>query len=115
MGRRSEQAATLEIEGVDFLRAQDHLEGEFEQANLPGIVDALDALADIAYVTHGAAIEWGLPLDAAIVEVHRSNMTKRHADGRVDIRHDGKILKPSTYEPPDLADVIERARRGVQP
>jgi hypothetical protein len=38
----SEQAAALEIEGVDFLRAEDHFEGELEEADLPGVIDTLD-------------------------------------------------------------------------
>lgn len=81
----------------------------------PDIVDALDALADITYVVNGAAVEWCLPLDAAVEEVHCSNMTKRAADGTVTVRADGKILKPDTYEPPDLVAVLDRARRGGQP
>lgn len=81
----------------------------------PDIVDALDALADITYVVNGAAVEWGLPLEAAVEEVHRSNMTKRAADGTVTVRADGKILKPDSYEPPDLVAVLDRARRGGQP
>lgn len=82
---------------------------------VPDLVEALDALADITYVVNGAAVEWGLPLDAAVEEVHRSNMTKRAADGTVTVRADGKILKPDTYEPPDLVAVLDRARRGGQP
>ena len=35
-------------------------------------------------------------------EIHRSNMTKLEPDGKVRRREDGKILKPETYERPNL-------------
>lgn len=84
-------------------------------ADVPDAVEALDALADITYVVNGAAVEWGLPLEDAVREVHRSNMTKRAADGTVAMNAAGKVMKPATYEPPDLAAVLDRARRGGQP
>ncbi len=69
------------------------------------LVDATDALGDIRYVTDGAAVEMGIPLDEATEEIHRSNMTKR--GGKV--REDGKIMKPDSYQPPNLARVLELA------
>lgn len=73
----------------------------------PNITDAADALADLRYVTEGAAIEWGIPLDAVTDEVHRSNMAK--AGG--PIRSDGKQLKPPGWTPPDVAGVLARFRK----
>lgn len=40
------------------------------------IVAAADALADIAYVNAGTALVCGIPLNACVAEVHRSNMSK---------------------------------------
>ena len=68
------------------------------------LVKTLDALADIVYVTVGTAVTMGLPFDAALREVHRSNMTKLIPPIR--IREDGKILKGPHYEPPDIAGVL---------
>lgn len=70
------------------------------------IVEAADALADLRYVTEGAALEWGIPLDAVTDEVHRSNMAKTGGP----VRGDGKILKPPGWTPPDVAGVLARAR-----
>lgn len=50
----------------------------------------------------------GLPLNEALVEIHRSNMAKL-VDGKVVRRDDGKILKPQGWTPPDLATVLEMA------
>ena len=49
----------------------------------------------------------GVDLPAVFVEVHRSNMSKRGADGRVLRRADGKVLKGPGYRPPALDDVVE--------
>ena len=38
----------------------------------------------------------------AFKEVHRSNMTKVCKDGTVLRREDGKIIKPDTFEEPNL-------------
>ncbi|PRX63621.1 putative HAD superfamily Cof-like phosphohydrolase [Nonomuraea fuscirosea] len=64
-------------------------------------------LADVLYVTYGAADALGIDLPAVFVEVHRSNMSKLDADGRVLRRADGKVLKGAGYRPPDLDGLVE--------
>lgn len=71
------------------------------------LIGAIDALADIAYVIFGTAEAWGVDLGPMFDEVHRANMSKITEDGRVLRREDGKILKPSTYSPPDLERVLD--------
>lgn len=44
------------------------------------LVAMADALADLLYVTYGAAVTFGIPLDSVVQEVHRSNMTKLWSD-----------------------------------
>ena len=81
---------------------------EFVKASQRGdIVGVADALADIDYVVHGAAHEWGIPLDPIMEEVHRSNMTKVWPDGTIHRREDGKILKPPTYSPANIEAVLK--------
>lgn len=79
-----------------------------KEGHLPNVVEAADALADLRYVVEGAALEWGVPLEACFAEVHRSNMSKVGADGRPILREDGKVLKGPGYEPPDIAGVIQK-------
>ncbi|MEV4178402.1 hypothetical protein [Nonomuraea sp. NPDC049709] len=64
-------------------------------------------LADVLYVTYGAADALGIDLPAVFAEVHRSNMSKLDADGRVLRRADGKVLKGPGYRPPILDDLVE--------
>lgn len=60
------------------------------------VAAAADALGDLVYVVYGAALHFGLDLDAVVAEVHRSNMTKTPAGN-------GKAVKGPHYRPPDLA------------
>lgn len=64
-------------------------------------------LADVLYVTYGAANALGIDLPAVFVEVHRSNMSKVDADGQVLRRADGKVLKGPGYRPPVLDGLVE--------
>lgn len=70
------------------------------------VVGVADALADIVYVTYGAALVWGIGLDAVLAEVHASNMSKLGADGKPIMRDDGKVLKGPDYRKPDVAKVL---------
>lgn len=57
--------------------------------------------ADLQYVVSQAALFLDIPADEAFRRVHESNMTKV-VDGKIKYRDDGKILKPDTYEAPDM-------------
>lgn len=70
------------------------------------IVGVADALADILYVTYGAAGSFGIDLDACFKEVHRSNMSKLDANGQPIYREDGKVLKSELYSKPDLSPIL---------
>jgi predicted HAD superfamily Cof-like phosphohydrolase len=71
------------------------------------IVDIADSLADMMYVIAGAGLEYGIDLDAVMVEIHRSNMSKVNATtGKIVRREDGKILKPDGWTPPDVRGVL---------
>lgn len=72
----------------------------------PNLVLAADALADIRYVTDGASLVWGIPLEKCLREVHRSNMSKAGPDGQPILREDGKILKGPHYTPPAIAEIL---------
>jgi predicted HAD superfamily Cof-like phosphohydrolase len=86
--------------------------GEFAEASARSdIVGIADALADIVYVAYGAAVTYGIDLDAALREVHRSNMSKLDDRGRPIYREDGKVLKSSRYTPPDISGILSRQPR----
>ena len=70
------------------------------------LLEVADALTDILYVTYGAGLAYGIDLDECLLEVHESNMSKLGDDGKPIYREDGKVLKPDTYFPPDLKNVL---------
>lgn len=77
----------------------DELRQAFADAD---VVEIADALADILYVTYGAAVSCGIDLEPVFREVHRSNMTKVGGTRRAD----GKWIKPSTYSPARIAPIL---------
>ena len=70
------------------------------------LVEIADALADMTYIIHGTALDHGIPLDAVVEEVHRSNMSKLGLDGKPILREDGKVIKGPAYFRPDVSSVL---------
>ena len=82
---------------------------ELAEAMLEGsVVGCLDALTDLTYVVDGTYLTTGLGHYklAALVEVHRSNMSKLGKDGKPITSSAGRIVKGPGYIPPDLKAVL---------
>lgn len=87
---------------------------EWEELSIAFMSDDLteqaDALGDLMYVVLGTAVSLGIDLEPVFQEIHRSNMTKLVQDGNgqwtLTKRADGKVLKPASYEPPNLQPII---------
>lgn len=96
------------------------------------LVDYLDAICDLLYVVYGAANAAGLNavlVDAAFLEVHRSNMSKLWTQKEKDecltkdhmewtprfdrwiAKRDGKVIKSPSYSPADLKRFVEKGVR----
>lgn len=70
------------------------------------LIEVADALGDLAYVVYGAALTFGIDLDAVLDEIHRSNMSKLGDNGQPVYRDDGKILKGPNFSQPNLAPIL---------
>ena len=97
------QIALIAEEVEELFRAYDLCKLSTEPEH---ISDMLKEGADVAYVLHQFFAAIGLDLDEALRRVHVSNMSKVHPDGTVKYRDDGKVLKPDTYQPPTLIDLV---------
>jgi len=72
-------------------------------------VETLDALIDIMVVTIGALQSLGVDAEGAWKEVMSTNFAKIDSlTGRVRKREDGKVMKPTGWQPPELAKYINR-------
>lgn len=78
-----------------------------EFKNAEDIYQIADALADILYVVYFTANVYGLDMEELFKEVHRSNMTKVWPDGKVYKDEYGKVIKPATYSPARLEDIVD--------
>jgi len=67
------------------------------------LVKVADGIADVLYVVYGTAVTCGIDVEPLFSEIHRSNMTKVGGTKR----DDGKVLKPDTYSPPDVAKILQ--------
>lgn len=98
--REESDEALAEFKMIQLLER--YISGESQKA----IARLAKELADVLYVTYGAAAEFGIDLDEVFAEVHASNMSKLNADGEPVRREDGKILKSHRYEPADIDRII---------
>lgn len=64
---------------------------------------AVDGCIDTIYVCIGSLDRWGVPFSPFFAEVHRANMAKVGGPRR----EDGKILKPSGWRPPRIAEMLD--------
>lgn len=74
-----------------------------DKHKLTDIVGVADALADINYVSYGAAVAYGLDMEPLEQAVHENNMTK-FVDGYID--ENGKLRKGPSYKPVDLTELV---------
>lgn len=80
---------------------------EFREASESGTLpEAIKELCDLLYVVLGAANAYGIDIEPFFDEVHRSNMTKRWPGGEVRKNALGKVLKPPTYSPAQIAPLL---------
>lgn len=101
IGAPISDAAAAELRVRLMREEMQEIEDALAAGDLHGVADGL---ADLAYVTYGSAVTWGIDLDVAFDEVHRSNMTKLGPDGRPRLRADGKVMKPDNWIPPDMTE-----------
>lgn len=71
------------------------------------LMDIAKELSDLLYVVYGTGLAFGIPLDRAFQEVHRSNMSKLGSDGKPIYREDGKVLKGPNYTEADLSFIMD--------
>jgi hypothetical protein len=71
------------------------------------LVGVADAIGDLLFVVYGTGLVFGVPIQEVFAEVCRSNLTKVGPNGEVPRRSDGKTMKGSWFEPPEIKRILE--------
>lgn len=66
------------------------------------LVEIADALGDLLYVTFGAAVTCGIPMDKVFAEIQRSNMSK----AAISTSPTDKVEKGASFDPPHLMEIL---------
>lgn len=66
-----------------------------------------DGIVDIIYYSLDRAVRAGYNLDPIFREVHASNMSKKHEDGKYHQDENGKITKPKHFKEADVLSIIK--------
>lgn len=72
------------------------------------LAEAADALADLDYVSEGSRLAFGINGEPIAALVHANNLSKLGPDGKPLKRADGKVVKPDSWTPPDVAGELRR-------
>lgn len=104
---------TVDYNEKQYKMYLDLIKEEYEELfaayHLKDKVEQLDALIDIIVVTVGAIHSLGANAEGAWNEVMRTNFAKIDEEtGKVRKRDDGKVLKPEGWQPPQLANYVEK-------
>lgn len=96
--------------GLRIVLLREEFDEVIEAMEADDVAHVAKELADLLYVTYGAALEWGIDLVAVMDAVHASNMAKVGPNGKVIRRDDGKVVKPIGWQEPDIYAVLRGQR-----
>jgi predicted HAD superfamily Cof-like phosphohydrolase len=82
-----------------------------EFRNASSIHDQADAIIDLMYFALGTMVEMGVKPQRLFDIVHEANMKKLWPDGNVHYAPDGKLIKHSSWRPPEPQLVAEIERQ----
>lgn len=100
-------------EYLETIEAIDHLcdlndTGASDEEKQAALAELVDGLADLIFVCIGTALSCGADLPEAWDRVCEANLKKFGPGSRR--REDGKILKPESWQPPDVVGVIKNQK-----
>jgi predicted HAD superfamily Cof-like phosphohydrolase len=94
---------TIEALGVALVDYPDGL--DLKVVGVGDMVEVMDGIADICVVANGTAIAYGVDMERIQYLVDQSNLDKFRGDAHED-PETGKWIKPSDWEPPNIAEEI---------
>jgi len=94
-----------------FKLLQEELFEYKEACREENLIEVIDAIFDMQFVLDGIKAQHGLHevQESFMDEILRSNLSKLDGD-EFKINSIGKVLKPDTYSPPNLSEVLKKVR-----
>lgn len=96
------------IEALGFQVVLKPFDGDIEigsKTHEPDLEQVVDGCADIRVVTTGTLSAFGVADEALTLEVDNNNLSKFGPGGHR--REDGKWVKPQTWTPPKIMEILE--------
>jgi predicted HAD superfamily Cof-like phosphohydrolase len=91
----------------ELLKKQSLTEEEYKEVEALFVL-IVDGLFDLIWVSIGAFLTTGVPMDGIWQAGAMSNLAKIDPlTNKIEKREDGKILKPAGWKPPDFAGIIK--------
>ncbi len=94
------------------LSGEDEISYTYRATHEPNLVEIVDGCCDIKVVTTGTLLACGVDPEPVQILVDESNLAKFTGDGHKNA--DGKWVKPSDWQPPDIAQELERQSQGAE-
>lgn len=92
----------------------EHIESEIVELKdaliRENLMDIIDALVDIVYLTKGTAISMGYAWGEHFQEVHRANSEKERGEHPKRPGRKEDLIKPKGWIPPNHKDILNRLR-----
>ena len=110
-GQEVKEKSSFSSEKINELRyslIKEELEELRIAIDTKNLLEVVDALTDILYVTYGAGHAFGINLDKCFEEVQNSNMSKLDENGRPIYNESGKVMKGPKYFRPDLSRFLAK-------
>ena len=98
------QVELISEEHKEFFQAADEVFANPEDQELRE--NLIKELSDLVFVCYQFAATFNRDLDEAMHRVFDSNLSKLDEHGEPIYREDGKVLKGSNYQPPDLSGCV---------
>jgi predicted HAD superfamily Cof-like phosphohydrolase len=112
MKKEHVKVPTIQPQNVKELRKnliKEEIDETLNALEYDDMIELADGISDAIVVLLGTAITYGIDIRPVWDEVHRSNMSKKGGS----FREDGKLLKPKTWTPPNIKDIlIEQGMKG---
>lgn len=96
------------VQSLKRLHAFSRISDLYNSKNMDdnGVEEIIDAVIDITWVAFGLLFSLGVDVEGVAKELTLNNFSKFNNAGKAEFDHQGKLLKPTTWEKPNFKQYI---------